>query len=198
MGSDTKHDTRHTTHNTRHTTFLMDHGFPLLHHSGSTLVSRPHQSIASAWECIGTRHCAFVQHISSPFPPVPWVFLFSVFFSLFSSHGPEGAMHIVYDTRRFATRGAGGFGQLEGFGSRRFHCLLRLGSRLYVSFFVHGLECCMFCFALFWAHGWMLRRLVMSNSCSGSSDDHGHAWTMIGRMEECWRGAAQGLLHGTP
>ena len=56
----------------------------------------------------------------------------------------------------------------------------------------------MFCFALFWAHGWMLRRLVMSNSCSGSSDDHGHAWTMIGRMEECWRGAAHGLLHGTP
>ena len=32
-------------------------------------------------------------------------------------------MHIVYDTRRFATRGAGGFGQLEGLGSRRFHYL---------------------------------------------------------------------------
>ena len=119
------HDTRHTTRDTQYTTttFLMDHGFPLSPHSGSTLVSRPHQSIASAWECIGTRHCAFVQHISPPFPPVPWVFLFSVFFSLFSSHGPEGAMHTVYDTRRFATRGAGGFGQLEGLGSRRFHYL---------------------------------------------------------------------------
>ena len=106
--------TRHTTHDTRHT--IHDNDFL----DGSRLSSftsfridfgsRPHQSIASAWECIGTRHCAFVQHISPPslLSPGFSCFLYFSLFSLLMGRKEPCILYMIPGVLKHEGRGASG------------------------------------------------------------------------------------------